>query len=205
MTDLQRLRILLSTEPTDVCRPLIEGHLYLAVARDIDDHLHLLEAADLVDLGVDADTAFDTAYALLERTTEPSDLRPTDTEPDVWFAVSGDGLAASRLALLPQLVVPMPLGGIVAAIPAHNQLLVMFVDSARALDALQVLASTVSAAADDPDNLLSDQLYWNDGTRWVPVPVHHGDDDITVLPPRGFVETMNRVAAMDLVSVAGEA
>ncbi len=198
------LRILMTRAPTAASRPWIENHLYLAVAFETDDHFMLVTPSDLTALGLTADQAWEQAWNTLERTTAPSDLRPTDTDPDVWYLVSGDGLASSRLPLLPKLVESMPLGGLMVAVAAHHQLLIVPIDSVSALDALHVLASTLSSAIDSDEAPLSDQLFWYDGTRWIPVPVEHGDD-IVVLPPDGFAETMSRVAAMDLVSVAGEA
>ena len=67
------------------------------------------------------------------------------------------------------------------------------------------VASAVGYAATHRDFVLSDQLFWFDGEVWSPIPVRHGDDDITVLPTPAFVAMMRKLASMDLVSVAGEA
>lgn len=199
------LRIVLVQHPTEVSREFVRGHLYLAVALDGEGTFTPLVQGDLDSLGLSADEAFHVAWDLLKRTTAASDLRPVDTLPGLHFLVAGDGLAASRMALLPDLVDALPLGGFVAAVPGPDQLLCVPLDSARALDALQVLASALGHAANATDNPLSDQMFWFDGQRWIPVAVHHGNEDITVLPPAAFVRTMNHLAAMDLVSVAGEA
>ena len=205
MSSPQRLRILLTDHPTEVCREIVRGHLYEAVALDHGDAVKPVSGNDLEVLSLSADEAKQLALALLVRTSAGTDLRKVDTLPGLRSVVSGDGLAASRLALLPLLIDPMPLGGIVAAVPAPDQLLCVPLDSARSLDALQALASALGHAEANRDHILSDQLFWFDGDRWRPLPVHHGDDDITVLPPPDFVRAMNRLAAMDLVSTAGEA
>lgn len=199
------LRIVMSSHPTEVSRELVRGHLYLSVALDAEGSLVPVKATDLEVMDLDAEQAFALAMGLLRRTTVRSDLRPVDTLPGLQFLVAGDGLAASRMALLPEMFNPTPLGGIVIAVPGPDQLLCVPLDSARALDALQVLASALGHAANALEHPLSDQMFWYDGTRWIPVAVHHGDEDITVLPPAAFVRTMNHLAAMDMVSVAGEA
>jgi hypothetical protein len=205
MSSPQRLRVLLTDRPTEVSRELVRGHLHEAVALDHGDVVKPVGASDLEVLALTATEASQHAHALLARTSAPNDVRKVDTLPGLRFVVAGDGLAASRLALLPQLLDPMPLGGIVAAVPGPDQLLCVPLVSARSLDALQTLASALGHAEASRDSLLSDQLFWFDGDTWRPIPVHHGDQDITVLPPADFVEAMNRLASMDLVSTAGEA
>jgi hypothetical protein len=199
------LRIVMSSRPSEVSRELVRGHLYVTVALDAEGTLVPVKATDLEVMQISAEEAFQLAMALLRRTTAISDLRPVDTLPGLQFLVAGDGLAASRMVLLPEMFEPAPLGGVVIAVPGPDQLLCVPLDSARALDALQVLASALGHASSALENPLSDQMFWFDGGRWIPVAVHHGDEDITVLPPAAFVRTMNHLAAMDMVSVAGEA
>lgn len=200
----QRLRILLTDHPTEVCRELVRGHLFEAVALDHGDAVKPLTANDLEVLAISGEEATRLALALRQRTSAGNDVREVDTLPGLRFVVAGDGLAASRLALLPELL-DLPLGGVVAAVPAPDQLLCVPLDSARSLDALQALASALGHAESTRDQILSDQLFWFDGDDWRPLPVEHGSEDITVLPPPDFVNAMNRLAAIDLVQTAGEA
>ena len=118
---------------------------------------------------------------------------------------AADGLAASRIALVPELLGKEALGGFVVAVPSQSQLLCVPLKSARSLDALQILASALGHALTTSDEVLSDQLYWYDGSKWTPITVVHSREEVTVLPPPSFVRTMNRLAAMDLVRIAGEA
>lgn len=199
-------RIVVAPSPTELSRELVRGHLYLSVAQDRDGELTPVTAADVAASGLGADQVFELAMGALKRTTSKGDLRPVDTLPGLQFLVAGDGLAASRMVLLPELLGPVAsLGGAVVAVPAVDQLLCVPLHSARALDTLQVLASALGHALDTVQRPLSDQLFWYDGARWVPLAVIHGDEEVTVLPTPGFVRTMNRLAAIDLVRVAGEA
>ena len=205
MLDRQRLRILLTDEPTDVSTLFVRNQLHLGVGIDEDDVIRPLEASELLEAGLSRDEVFQIAERNLREASSPSDIRGVDTLPGLKFVKSSDGLASSRLHILHELLDPLPYGGVIAAVPEPGQLLCVPLSSARAIDAMQALASAVGHLEATRDHLLSDQLYWHDGTRWRPVPVHHGVEDITVLPPPDFLKRMSHVAAMDLVSIAGEA
>lgn len=202
------LRLLLTSHPTEVSRPLVEGHLHECVAWDSDGEVTPVTRADLSATGrfpAREEDLLEAVSGLVRRTTAPADLRPVDTLPGLFVLVSGDGLPASRMRVLPELFARPPLGGLVVAVPGPDQLLCVPMLSAGSIDALQILASALGHAATHRDFVLSDQLFWYDGDLWVPVPVQHGEEDITVLPPPAFVAAVNRLAAMDLVQLAGEA
>jgi hypothetical protein len=201
----RRLRLLLTASPTQVSRPLVAGHLHESVALDDDGCVTPLTAADVETLGRSHEELLEHGAELVRRTTSPTDLRAVDTLPGMFVLLSGDGLAASRLRLLPELYPRLPLGGLVTAVPGPDQLLVVPMVSAGSMDALQMLASALGHAATHREFVLSDQLFWFDGERWMTIPVEHGEEDITVLPPPAFVATIRGLASMDLVQVAGEA
>lgn len=199
------LRIVVTPTPTDLSRELVRGHLYLTVSQEMDGTYMPVTTADLPELGLDIDEVFAVGMSLLRQSTSRADLRPVDTLPGLMLMLSQDGLAASRMLLLPELLGSAALGGVVVAVPSPDQLLCVPLQSARALDALQILASALGHALDSLERPLSDQLFWFDGLRWLPLTVIHGHDEVTVMPPAGFVRTMNRLASIDLVTVAGEA
>jgi hypothetical protein len=201
----RRLRLLLTSSPTDVSRPLVPGHLFESVAVDDDGRVTPLTAADAASLGRSADDLLDQVSDLVRRTTSPSDIRAVDTLPGLFVVVAGDGLAASRMRVLPALYPRLPLGGLVTAVPGPDQLLCVPMHTAGSIDALQMLASALGHAATHREFVLSDQLFWFDGAVWTPIEVQHGEEDITVLPPPDFVSRMRGLASMDLVQVAGEA
>jgi hypothetical protein len=199
------LRILITSSAEEVSREMVPGHLWLTVGIERNGAAEPLTSAEVDKLGLDDDALFSIAMSKLRQTTARADLRPVDTLPGLYFQVAPDGLAASRMVLVPDLMGPEPYGGLVVAVPSQDQLLCVPLRSARALDALQVLASALGHALNAAHEVLSDQLYWYDGKRWIPITVVHGSEEVTVLPPPAFVRTMNRLAAMDLVQVAGEA
>jgi hypothetical protein len=197
------LRLLLTSRPTEVSRPLVEGHLYESVAAVAEDGT--LTPLTRSEMTGTPDQLLEAVSARVRRVSAPADLLPVDTLPGLFVLVSDDGLAASRMRVVPDLVRPSPLGGLVVAVPGPDQLMCVPMHSAGSIDALQILASALGHAATHRPFVLSDQLFWFDGELWIPVPVQYGAEDITVLPPAAFVATVNRLAAMDLVQLAGEA
>lgn len=198
------MKVVVTTEPHTLSRELVRGHLYLSLAMETDGAYIAAEADDLATAGMPEDDVFGLAMSLLRQSTARADVLPVDTMPGLHLLVAEDGLAASRMVIVPELIGPTR-GGVVVAVPAPDQLLIVPLNSAAAIDALHVLASALSYARDASDSPLSDQLFWFDGARWIPLPVVHGESEVTVLPPLAFVDTMNRLAAMDMVRVVGEA
>ncbi|MEZ4237865.1 MAG: hypothetical protein R3F59_17295 [Myxococcota bacterium] len=199
-------RIMLTPAPAALSRELVRGHLYTTVAaRDAEGDYAPITEAEIGLSPLSRDELFELALSDLRRSAMRADLRAVDTLPGLYLYVARDGLAASRMALLEDLIDTSGLGGAVVAVPSPEQLLCVPLDSAHALDTLQVLASALGHALDTVDEPLSDQLFWFDGTKWIPLAVIHGEEEVTVLPTPAFVRTMNRLAAMDLVRVAGEA
>ena len=206
MLDPERLRIVMTEDPAEVGAEFVRGQLHLSLSYDHEEgELRPVTREDLDAAGLSDEQAMEIARGNLRAASSRTDVRKVDTLPGLLFVKCSDGMAASRLAILPELLHPLPLGGVIAAVPELGQLLCVPLESARSIDAMQALASAVGHLEATRDHLLSDQLYWYDGERWRPVPVHHGEEDITVLPPPDFLRTMSHVAAMDLVSIAGEA
>ncbi|MEN0065123.1 MAG: hypothetical protein AAGA48_23470 [Myxococcota bacterium] len=203
--DSHDLRLVLLDCPVEASRPFIEGHLYLAVAADVDGTLSLVTEDDLEDLDLTLDEAFDVAWAGLREVAHPGELREVDTLPELRYLDAADGLASSRMMVLPELMEPLPFGGVIVAVPEPDQLLCAPMESAASIDGLQSLASALGHFESTKEGLLSDQLFWFDGQQWHPIPVEHGDEDITVHPPDAFVQMMSRLASVDWVQVAGEA
>jgi len=203
--DSPPFRLVLLDCPVEVSRPFIPGHLYLGVAIEVDGTFSLVTDEDLEELGVTLDEAFDLAWASLRELAHAGELREVDTLPDIRAVATPDGLASSRMAVLPELYDPMPLGGVVVAVPEPGQLLCAPMESAASIDGLQSLASALGHLESTREGLLSDQLFWFDGDSWHVIEVDHGTEDITVQPPEPFVRMMSRLASVDWVQVAGEA
>jgi hypothetical protein len=199
------LRVMVTSQPGRVSRELVRGHLYLTLAQEHDGLLEEIDREDAGLDGIEEEDLFPLALSLLRQSTARADLREVDAWPGLHLFIARDGQAASRMVLIPELVSPNALGGVIVAVPAADQLLCVPVRDASALESLQVLASALSRAVDTTDAPLSDQLFWFDGSAWVTMQVEYGETEITVLPPPAFVGTMNRLASMDLVREAAEA
>jgi hypothetical protein len=199
------LRLMLTNRPREVSRVVVSGNLYATVGLQQGEHVVPIRGPDLEVLESTPVELWRRAEGLLRRTTKPSDLLPVDTLPGLFFLTAGDGLAATRLMLLPELLAPLPFGGLLAAVPTPSQLYVVPLASSAGLDGLQTLAITASHAHETAEEPLSPNLFWYDGARWTTLRVGSHGEDLTVHPPRGFLEAMNRLAAMDFVRVAAEA
>lgn len=199
------LRLMLTDRPREVSRVVVPGNLYATVGLQQGEHVVPLRGPDLEVLESTPVEAWRRAEGLMRRTTKANDLIAVDTLPGLFLLASGDGLAASRLLLLPELLAPVPFGGILAAVPTTSQLFVAPMSSSAGLDALQTLAITAVHAHQSAEQPLTPNLFWYDGATWHVLRVGEVGEDITVHPPRAFLEAMNRLAAMDFVRAAGEA
>jgi hypothetical protein len=199
------LRMMLTRTPREVSRVVVPGNLYATVALQQGDHVVPVRGPDVEVLESTPVELWRRAEGLMRRTTVATDLIRVDTLPGLFMMASGDGLAASRLLLLPELLAPLPLGGLLVAVPTASQLFVVPLDSSRGLDGLQSLAITANHAHETADEPLSPNLFWYDGVRWQTLRVDSLGDDLTVHPPKQFLATMSRLAAMDFVRAAAEA
>jgi hypothetical protein len=199
------LRLTMTTSPREVSRVVVSGQLYATVALQQGEEVVPLRRPDLEVLDATPVEAWRRAEALVRRTTLRRDLLPVDTLPGLFQLTAGDGLAASRLPLLPELLAPVPFGGLLAAVPTASELFVVPVGSSASLDALQTLAITATHAHETAERPLSPHLFWYDGARWRCLRVQVDGEEITVRPPAAFLEALRQLAAMDLVRVAAEA
>lgn len=199
------IRVLVTAQPGPSSRELVRGHLYLTIAQENERGIEALSDEDAALSGLRKDELFPLAMSLLRQSTARADVKPVAALPGLHLLVAKDGQAASRMVLIPELIDADALGGVIVGVPAPDQLLIVPVKDASALESLQLLASAVSRAMDTTDSPLSDQLFWFDGEAWVPMEVEYGETEITVLPPPSFVGAMSRIAAIDLVREAAEA
>jgi len=158
---------------------------------------------------LDWDHAFhhlcDHALLHLRGRMRSHELSPIDTLPGIWQVRSTDGLAASRLLCLSDVLRPWPLEGAVVCCPGPDQLLIVPLEGLVCLPALQALLRRVARARFE-EGTLSDQLFWCDEAgRWHHLPVFHGPDGVDMDPPRALLSALERAAAIDLVGMAAEA
>ncbi len=179
-----------------VSRPLVPGHLSIALAidgaagrRDVtQDDLDRWEASfdELLPLAVDN----------LRRATRDDGWIPVKGHAGLRIYDAKTGAAAARMLILDELVQPAPVAGMVVAVPGPDQLVAVTLDSLEAVESLRVLvnASDAAVAGGDP---LSNQLFWFDGQDWHHLPVQHLGDEIRILPNGSFMAAVERLAAMD--------
>jgi hypothetical protein len=142
----------------------------------------------------------------LRRDTRDEHLLTVDTVPGMRLCSAPDGLNASRMLCLVDLLRPWPLEGVVIACPRPDQIMVVPLDGLAALPALRVLMSAASESHGHADDALSDQLFWSeDGDVWELVPVLYSDERIDMNPGTRFMAALERLTAVHLAPVAAEA
>ena len=162
-------------------------------------------AEDVASWGVSMQHAFDVAFDNLRKRSSKARWQEVDTVPGMSIYLPGDGDAASR-ALIVSEIMDVPPEGLMFAVPTHDQLVVVRLADADALEAMRVLVNVAHLASATGPKPLTDQLFWHDGEKVVHVPVRHGDDDnVDIVPPPGLLEAVERIVSASLLPAAVEA
>ena len=128
-----------------------------------------------------------------------------DTVPGMAFFHANDGMVSERLLLLPRLWPKLPAGGLLAAIPASNRLLIQPLHRYLDVQSLDALANSTQLVHQTADQPLSPHIYWYDGERWDMLFVHAQAEAIELHPPASFLETVERLARLSVHGRAVEA
>ena len=185
--------------------PFLDGQLHIGLQLDDGTTRRRITEADLLHAKTSIAALLPKALAALRTDTSWKDWQVVHTVPGMEAYLAGDGVSASRLLIFDQLVHAWPLGGVVVAVPAADQLLAVRLDSTADLDALNVMVTAAHYAHSQSACGLSDQIFWHDGERWHHLPVVHTEVSVAIDPPPTFMETIGRLAAMEMVGAAGEA
>lgn len=184
---------------------LVPGHLSVALTVQEGDLIRPVLEGDLVVWHATLDALIPPALDQLRADSPKSRWQPVSSVPGLRLFLSSDGQSATRMLILDHLLHSWPLGGVVVACPSEDQFLCVPLDAVEDLEAIHVLATATRFAHQVARNPLSDQVFWNGGARWVHLGVHHGDTAVEIRPPPAFLETVGRLAALDLAGSAAEA
>lgn len=184
---------------------LVPGHLSVGLSVKEGIVIRQVTEADLRAWHADVESLLPLALERLRFDSPRSRWQKVSSVPGMRLFLSGDGDSASRMLILDHLMQSWPLGGIIVACPSPDQFLCIPLDSVEDLDALNVLATATRFAHQIAGNPLSDQVFWNDGSRWHHLSITHVDDTVEIDPPPTFLETVGRLAAVDLAGAIGEA
>lgn len=194
--------------PPDGTHPSVElvaGHLSVGLTVEEGVVIRQVTDADLAAWNTTIEALLPAAVARLRLESPRARWQPVSSVPGMRLFLSGDGESASRMLIMDYLLQSWPLGGVMVACPSADQFLCIPLDSVEDLDALNVMATATKFAHQVARNPLSDQVFWNDGQRWHHLVVRHAEDSVEIDPPASFLETVGRLAAVDLVGTAGEA
>ena len=185
---------------------LVPGHLSVGLTVEAsDEDVRPVGEGDLASWKTSIEALMPLALEQLKVESPKPRWQAVSSVPGMRLFLSGDGQSATRMLIIDHLMQSWPLGGVIVACPSPDQFLCIPLDTVEDLDALNVLATATRFAHQVARNPLSDQVFWCDGHRWHHLAVRHGDNHVEIDPPPAFLETVGRLAAVDLVGAAAEA
>ena len=184
---------------------LVPDQLVIRMVAEAPDGLRLLDDRDLRTLKATEAELLPVALDNLRRRSGGDAWHPLKAVDGMLVLVAGDGQAASRMLILRDLLDPWPLGGVLVAVPTPEQLLVVPMNDLSHLSAFQVLVQSGNVAVQLGRASVTDQVFWFDGTSWAHIAVNRHGDEVDVLPPPGFLAMVEKLAALKMVGLQGEA
>jgi len=184
---------------------LIPDQLDVAVCWTDETGIHSVTAEMLTEWNLSLEDTLQLAVWNLRRLTHQSQWEAIPTVNGLYGYNALDGLSASRMLCLDTLLRPWPMEGVLISAPTPNQLLVVPLTDIEALNALRVLVLAGDTAVRVGTNPLSNQVFWFDGAQWEIITVEHMDESVELHPSPRFVEALERLTAITLVSAAAEA
>lgn len=137
--------------------------------------------------------------------TREDQLQPVAGVPGLFKVHTPDGLAASRLLCLGDLLRPWPFQGAVVGCPTPDQLWVVPLEGLRALPAMRAQLYATWRDAHRSAHRLSDQLYWIRDGHCTLLPVQNGPGGVSVRPPADFTDAIHQLTMLGLAPIVGAA
>lgn len=184
---------------------LIPGTLHIALTVDEGSGPRRVDAGDLIAWNTTIDELLPMAINRMNRESSKNSWRSVDTIPGILLLRTGDGNASARMLNIQTLMEYWPTGGVVIIVPSADQLMAVPLTSVADLNALNVMVTAAHYAYGSAEEPLSDQAFWTDGTRWHQINVTHTEEDTHMDAPVQLLNTINHLAAIDMVSVPAEA
>lgn len=184
---------------------LVPGVLRVGLMLDEATGSRRVTPDDLTAWGASLPSLLALALTRMEQDSATDHWVSVDAVPGLSLYQAPDGHNAARMLLLDRLVPVWPVAGLVVAVPANEQLFAVALDRLDDLEALNVLVVAAGLAHQATDRPITDQAFWTDGRRCLPIAVdHEGDEVVVTLPPEAH-EAVARLAALGFAAVAGEA
>ncbi|MFK7929364.1 MAG: hypothetical protein AB8H79_14310 [Myxococcota bacterium] len=180
--------------------PFVHGHLHVALADAEDPACEPLDDTQAAALPRSfIDTCHRSIWGFRGRCS-PLELE-SEERRGLWTIRSADGVAASRILCIQDLIRPWPLEGVLIACDDANTLLIAPLEGLSAIAAVRSLLHRPRVKQG-----LSDQLFWaDDNGRWRHVSVVHTDHGAEIGDEPSFLAALERLTAVELVAVAAEA
>ena len=184
---------------------LVSGLLWVITEEHRNGEWRPLQPHELAVRGLTPSTALNYALKRLQNAASPFNWHSIKEAPGVHVFTTGDARSAAHLLLLKQRFTHWPEGGVIAGCPSEDLLVCTSIHQVEDLDRLILLADACRVAASHAQHPLTDQLFWCDGERWFHLPVVCQGDQLHIIPPASFRKSLDHLAALGLVAMAGEA
>jgi hypothetical protein len=184
---------------------VVDNQIYVSIKVDSAYGSRCLSHADLSAWRSDLLELLPCAVANLRARTTKCFTGTVGPAGEVWAYRTDDGLAASRILILPDMFDALPAKGLVASVPSANELLYIKLDGPEVeQDMLGLLAATQQAfqMAEQP---LSHQLFWFDRQRWSLLRIKSVDGGLSLDSTAEWLEAIRRSTAVGMAVNIGVA
>lgn len=156
--------------------------------------------------GMSAEALLDVAITNLADIAEMELDGPCPVPEGVVAVLSEDGRAVDRALLLAQLFSAPPLGGWFLCMPSPDRLLLAALERIEDVEALQPLRALSAVVCEQLGVPTTSEVYWSHAGHWERLDIEEPEAGHLQLDPSERMErTLNRLAVLELASVAAEA
>ena len=170
---------------------MVDGHLSAFLVLDSPQTVAYVLPRHLREWNATFEEAYAIGYENLKRRTDRSKAyAPIAELPQLKASVAGDSFDAARALMLGELLVPWPAGGALFSVPHRDALLYGPVSGPQTMVLLDALINMTQSLMQKGGRLISDQIYWFDGTAYHRIAIGRVGAKRSVVPPDALVRAI---------------
>jgi hypothetical protein len=172
--------------------PLADTNLGVSLVIDYPDRMCYVTDQLVADSGRTGDEWLATACANLLARTPAGCFQQIHEESGLCTCGVADAYDSSRALILDELLPETRSAGYLVVIPGRDELLVLPV-APRALPHIHLLKTLAERNYGSAPYPISDEVYWVHEGGWHRFPIDIRSEEVSVVPPSGFVEVLSRM------------